>query len=250
MVSESKSLQLCMLELDPDGSGVVSRDEFSTWYTGQLKSLMESPFDLMYGTTHSHAFWWSSQVLWVKFLVNLVFTFGYFKLPDSWHFYISCIVATSLFLLVNQHPYVNSIDHQVELLALLCLGGLAHIAAIFRAGETWSSGFMVIAFVLFAIPFLAIAILTAAERNRMQRDAEERQIELGFAAKTQASGGCCTRVKQRNYDVETLSVPADETHLAGQATVAIDMHRPGASSFANPSVLPVAPAASGVKVQP
>ena len=61
--------------------------------------------------------------------------------------------------------------------------------------------------------------------------------------------GCCTRVKQRNY-AETLSVPADETHLASQAKVAIDMHRPGASSFVNPSVLPVAPAASGVKVQP
>ena len=59
---------LDMSVLDADASGVISRQEFQDWYDEQLTHLIRSPFDMLFGTTRSDAYWWFAQVLWLKLL--------------------------------------------------------------------------------------------------------------------------------------------------------------------------------------
>jgi hypothetical protein len=163
--TDDDSMNDTMAVLDPDGSGEISKEEFVVWFEGKIRQMLDSPFDLMYGTSSSHAYWWSSQVLWLKTLINLIFTFGYFRFPETWHFYVHFVVGCSLFLLVHFNPYLRSVDSKVAILTLLSLSGLSHIAAIFRAGEKWSDGFLAISILLFALPLVVAAGLTAMEAH-------------------------------------------------------------------------------------
>jgi hypothetical protein len=163
--TDDDSMRETMGALDPDGSGEISKEEFVVWFEGKIRQMLDSPFDLMYGTSSSHAYWWSSQVLWLKTLINLIFTFGYFRFPETWHFYVHFVVGCSLFLLVHFEPYLRSVDSKVAILTLLSLSGLSHIAAIFRAGEKWSDGFLAISTLLFALPLVVAAGLTTMEAH-------------------------------------------------------------------------------------
>lgn len=51
------ALSAFLRTLDPDGSGEISRSQFEAWYDAQLSSLVGTPFDVLYGTTHSSAYW-------------------------------------------------------------------------------------------------------------------------------------------------------------------------------------------------
>jgi hypothetical protein len=54
------------------GSGAVSKTEFESWYHEQLTKLVATPFDVLYGTTSSEAYWWFMQVLWLKTGINIL----------------------------------------------------------------------------------------------------------------------------------------------------------------------------------
>ena len=44
------------------------------------------------------------QVLWLKTLINMLYTFGDARQFD-WHVWMHVLLAVSVILMVNQHPY-------------------------------------------------------------------------------------------------------------------------------------------------
>jgi hypothetical protein len=173
--SDAHALTRVMAVIDPDASGQVSRPEFDAWYGRQITSLIESPFDVLYGTTTSREWWWFAQVLYLKTAINICFTFGYHHLPDSWHMAVHVVLACSLFLMVNRLPYISRVDHQVELLGLLCLATFSHLSAVRKSGEAWGAGVLTLAATLFLIPFCALTGLFGREllaRKRWRAAAE------------------------------------------------------------------------------
>ena len=157
--NSQSSLDKLMASLDADSSGKITKDEFEQWYDGKLSNLVGSPFDVLFGTTQAGAFWWFAQVLWLKTLVNVLFTFGTAQ-GWNWHVWLHLLLAASVALMVNQRPYISKLDQQVELFALLALALVAHISASFKAGTTWSPIFLVMTVALFAVPVLTFGFGT------------------------------------------------------------------------------------------
>ena len=93
------------------------------------------------------------QVLWLKTLINMLFTFGSAQGWD-WHVWMHVLLAFSVALMVNQNPYISKLDHEIELFALLSLGAVAHVSSIFKAGVTWDPTYLGLTVGLFAIPML------------------------------------------------------------------------------------------------
>ena len=151
--TNAAALKKLMLSLDHDGSGQVSKTEFESWYNAQLTSLVGTPFDVLFGTTNSRAYWWFMQVLWLKTLVNMLYTFGIGN-NLNWHVWMHVLLAASVILIVNQHPYISKLDQQVELFALLALATIAHVASIFKAGTTWDPNFLFLTGAVFSLPIV------------------------------------------------------------------------------------------------
>merc|ERR1711865_820503 len=129
-------------ELDVDGDGDISEAEFTVWYSKQVESVPDTPYDVLFGAYQPSAYWWFMQVLWLKTGINMLFTFGYFG-AFSWHLWVHLLLAASVCTMVLAKPHTNIMDSTIELFALVCLAAVTHVASLFKSGETWQTRYLV-----------------------------------------------------------------------------------------------------------
>lgn len=185
------TMATAMQELDPDGSGSVSKAEFEQWFHGEVTGLMQTPFDVLFGQVHSHAWWWFMEVLWVKTAINALFTFGYFGSFD-WTVWMAMVMMMSVILLVLRQPYISDVDKEVELFALLSLAGVSHVVSIFESGTPWEQQrdsyavYVALAVVLFLVPVATFAHGTLKIKRSAKRDTETSDSYRAWFGKTTA----------------------------------------------------------------
>ena len=84
--------------IDKDGDGKISASEFERWYEANIMTftkLGRSALDILFDTVNPNVAWWFLHDLWMKFTVNILYTFGYFGTFD-WHIYVNVVVAASV----------------------------------------------------------------------------------------------------------------------------------------------------------
>lgn len=54
----------------------VSPEQFNKWYLIKCREMVSSPVDVLFGTVHNRSYWWFAQVLWLKFAINVLYSFG------------------------------------------------------------------------------------------------------------------------------------------------------------------------------
>ena len=118
------------------GPQVVTKAAFERWFRNRCKTAVDDPYDVLYGTTDSRAYYWFMQILWLKTLINLLYSFGRAAQPGdalhSWHLWVAMLLSASVCAMICVNPYLSPIDQTVELFALLCLarGGACTRAAV------------------------------------------------------------------------------------------------------------------------
>ena len=117
------------------GPQVVTKAAFERWFRKRCTAAVDDPYDVLYGTTDSRAYYWFMQILWLKTLINLLYSFGRAAQPGdalhSWHLWMAMLLSASVCAMICVNPYLSPIDQTVELFALLCLarGGACTRAA-------------------------------------------------------------------------------------------------------------------------
>ena len=159
----------------------VTLPEFHVWFRQRIRAMVETPFDILYGTSKSSYYWWFSQLLWLKFAVNALFAFGYTSdnFAIEWHVWMHLLLAASVCVSVILQPYANKIDQQVELFALLTLACTTHIASVFKAGETWEPSYIVMISMLAGLPLIILAVLKLNEVLNTKRGMKQRRSQWG-----------------------------------------------------------------------
>ena len=198
--------------LDPEGAGAVSKEQFEQWYSLQVTSLVSTSFDVLYGTTRSGAYWWFMQQMWLKTLINMLYTFGIANQFD-WHVWMHTLLAVSVILMVNQHPYISPLDQQVELFALLSLAAVAHVSSIFKLGVNWDSAYLGLTVMLFMIPILTFVCGTVYLKRKAKKN--EKLPSNGKVAVVQMVGK-----PEGTSGSKTTEHKGNERHLRRVATAA------------------------------
>jgi hypothetical protein len=72
-----------------------------------------------YGTTHSKAFFWFAQVLWLKTAINLIHSFG--RSHFHWHVWMNLVLVMSVSVMLHVEPYISPIDQQVRVGSKVCV---------------------------------------------------------------------------------------------------------------------------------
>ena len=93
------------------------------------------------------------QTLWLKTAINVLYSFGK-ATALAWHMYMHLALGASVCALVNFKPYINKADEKVELVALLALAAVTHVASLGA-----DPGMLGIVVGLAAVPFLALALV-------------------------------------------------------------------------------------------
>ena len=93
------------------------------------------------------------QTLWLKTAINVLYSFGK-AVALAWHMYMHLALGASVCALVNFKPYINKADEKVELVALLALAAVTHVASLGA-----DPGMLGIVVGLAAVPFLALALV-------------------------------------------------------------------------------------------
>ena len=75
--------------------------------------------------------------------------------------WLHTLLVVSICISVNQHPYILAVDHQVEIFCLLSLAAVAHIASVFKAGETWKPLYLALTTTFFMVPLFTFVGGTA-----------------------------------------------------------------------------------------
>jgi hypothetical protein len=141
---------------------------------------VDTPYDVLYGTTHPGAYYWFAEVLWLKTAINIFYVFGRAERLE-WHVWVHALVGTSVCLMIFVQPYISVIDQRVETVALLALGGVAHIASLFTLGGTLAPEYLTLTLVLILVPIVMLIGLKVMEwsavgrQHRASRAARGRQ---------------------------------------------------------------------------
>ena len=99
------------------------------------------------------------QTLWLKTAINVLYSFGK-ATALAWHMYMHLALGASVCALVNFKPYINKADEKVELVALLALAAVTHVASLGAdPGTTAGRAHLGIVAGLAAVPFLALALV-------------------------------------------------------------------------------------------
>ena len=93
------------------------------------------------------------QTLWLKTAINVLYSFGK-ATALAWHMYMHLALGASVCALINFKPYINKADEKVELVALLALAAVTHVASLGA-----DPGMLGIVVGLAAVPFLALALV-------------------------------------------------------------------------------------------
>lgn len=98
--------------------------------------------------------WWYIHDLWLKFSVNILYTFGFLGDFD-WQLYINLVIGASVSLYEYYRPFVTNVDNRTFVLTMLSLATVSHLSAGFKVGTRWPVGSICIALVLFCVPLFA-----------------------------------------------------------------------------------------------
>jgi hypothetical protein len=61
-----------MVNMDWNADGLCSWEEFQKWY--YKWSVPDTPYDVLFAKYTPDSYWWFVQVMWLKLLINLLFT--------------------------------------------------------------------------------------------------------------------------------------------------------------------------------
>ena len=150
--------------IDDDGNGVVNKREFMQWHQAQLSTLVRSPIDILFATTRSTAYGWFLHDIWLKLAVNVVFNFG-FHGDHEWHIWMLILLASSVAFIIKEMPFLNAVDSRAWVYSLLSLACVTHLNSLFRHGEQWPNGFLVITTLLFIGPILGMVRPTVCSQQ-------------------------------------------------------------------------------------
>ena len=116
----------------------LTKAQFNIWYEAKVRDAVDDPFDVLYGTTHSSAYYWFAQILWLKTSINALFSFSQAADPSdalyNWQIWMNVLLCISVVAMIKVNPYVNSMDQEVELVCLLCLACIAQVGSLSKAG--------------------------------------------------------------------------------------------------------------------
>jgi hypothetical protein len=142
----------------------ITRKQFTAWFEYQISIMVSTPYDILYGTTHYHAYWWFFQVLLLKTFINIVYSLGMAS-EFEWHVWMHLVLGISLSLMVLVAPYRSVVDFQVELLALVCLAVVSHVASLYETGEKFQPGFLTLTGSMGVTPLIGLVVLKWANRE-------------------------------------------------------------------------------------
>eukprot|EP01052_Picozoa_sp_SAG31_P002895 SAG31_NODE_105_length_25008_cov_17.439399_8_plen_328_part_00 len=184
--NESKALQATIAEIhnvwvervgevhrrvddkDADVVGPITKEQFEAWFISKLESMASTPYDVLYGTTKYSAYWWFAQVLLLKTIINVLFSFGR-AVEFEWHVWMHLLLGTSVCLMVLVQPYRESFDENIELVALLCLAVVTHVASLYQAGDEFSASYLVLVFLMTCIPLIVLVALKGAMLQKTKK---------------------------------------------------------------------------------
>eukprot|EP01047_Picozoa_sp_COSAG01_P031303 COSAG01_NODE_2216_length_8154_cov_4.207945_7_plen_130_part_00 len=78
-------------------------------------------YDVLFACNSSAVYWWFAQVLWLKTIINVLYSAGQAEVISHWHIWMACVLGISVFLMANQRPYISNVDQQVEIFAMINL---------------------------------------------------------------------------------------------------------------------------------
>ena len=185
----------------------VSKAVFERWYRTKCMQVVDDPLDVLYGTTRPSAYYWFAQILWLKTSINVLFSFSQAAKPSdavyNWQIWLFVILAVSICVMVNKQPYVSKVDREVELVALLCLGGIAQVGSLSKAGADIGGEYVVLIVVLITIPLVASAALKAQSTWQMRLVYSSSIAKAGHPKR-----GCCRKLF-RGGDVTVVQMRKD-----------------------------------------
>ncbi len=154
----------------------VTIGELHAWFRQRIRNSVQTPFDILYGTTVVHAYWWWALVLWLKTYINLIYSWGSTSETSgvSWHIWLHLGLAVFVCISVNTRPYQNIVDFKVELFAVLTLNLVTHIASVYKTGEDWDAGAVALTTCLATIPILGLILLKLHEHSAAKDLRKER----------------------------------------------------------------------------
>lgn len=131
----AQALEKVKLELHAGTDGAVSKENYKAWFHEKVHTLEESPYDILFQLTKSHASMWWLWILLLKAVISLLYTLGVGG-EFRFHVWFHAVLAVSLSLLVVKQPYLERRDHYLEVATMLSLIGMSHISSIF-ANTVW-----------------------------------------------------------------------------------------------------------------
>jgi Ca2+-binding EF-hand superfamily protein len=72
----------------------VSKATFRRWFEMRCTEVVETPYDVLYGTTRPGAYYWFAEVLWLKTAINVLYVFGRAESLE-WHVWMHALLGTS-----------------------------------------------------------------------------------------------------------------------------------------------------------
>jgi hypothetical protein len=144
---------------DIGSDGAISKAEFEAWYCEWAVSIPAVPYDVLFGPYQPSSYWWFVQVLWLKLVINLLFTFGYYS-SLNWHLWIHLVLASSIMLLLLNRPHLDPSSLTIEAIAMVCLSGVTHVVISDTANKGLSTSAMVTTVGLVCLPIAIISYMS------------------------------------------------------------------------------------------
>jgi hypothetical protein len=148
-----------------DTQVTVSKAKFQRWFEKKCSEAADTPYDVLYGTTRPGAYYWFIEVLWLKTAINVLYVFGRAESLE-WHVWMHALLGMSVSIMIFVRPYISTIDQRVETVALLALGGIAHIASLFTLGGMLDPEYLVLTVLLALVPLVTLVGLKAMEARQ------------------------------------------------------------------------------------
>ena len=142
-------------EAAAEDATAVRKGAFYSWYHRKCSEAVESPFDVLYGTSKPAASYWFAVVLWLKLVINFLHSVGQ-STELEWGVWVQLALGVTVCILVLVRPYISLDDERVDIAALLSLVGVLACTFTARAGEPLAPAYTAVAAVLAAAPIVTL----------------------------------------------------------------------------------------------
>ena len=147
---------------------VVQKGVFNNWYHRKCVEAVESPYDLLYGTTKSTTSFWFAIVLWLKLTINVLHSVGTAS-ELLWGIWMQLALGITVCILVLVRPYISAVDERVEIAALLSLMGVLACTSSLRAGDELDPVYTAVVALLAIVPIATLVGLKFQERRTAKK---------------------------------------------------------------------------------